>query len=67
MNAIFNLRSKILQYGREHLIKEGFKEMNSPKIIAAAAEGGTNLFPMKYFDRDAYLSQSPNFTSNWRF
>ena len=59
VNAIFNLRSKILQYGREHLIKEGFKEMNSPKIIAAAAEGGTNLFPMKYFDRDAYLSQSP--------
>jgi len=59
VNAIFNLRSKILQYGREHLISEGFKEINSPKIIAAAAEGGTNLFPMKYFDRDAYLSQSP--------
>ncbi len=59
VNAIFNLRSKILQYGRQHLISEGFKEINSPKIIAAAAEGGTNLFPMKYFDRDAYLSQSP--------
>jgi len=59
VNAIFNLRAKILQYGREHLISEGFKEINSPKIIAAAAEGGTNLFPMKYFERDAYLSQSP--------
>lgn len=59
VNAIFNLRGKILQYGREHLISEGFKEINSPKIIAAAAEGGTNLFPMKYFERDAYLSQSP--------
>ncbi|HIF16600.1 MAG TPA: aspartate--tRNA(Asn) ligase [Candidatus Poseidoniales archaeon] len=59
VNAIFNLRAKILQYGREHLISEGFKEINSPKIIAAAAEGGTNLFPIKYFERDAYLSQSP--------
>jgi aspartyl-tRNA synthetase len=59
VNAMFQLRSKVLQYGREHLITEGFQEINSPKIIAAAAEGGTNLFPMKYFETDAYLSQSP--------
>ena len=59
VNAMFQLRSKVLQYGREHLIKEGFQEINSPKIIAAAAEGGTNLFPMKYFETEAYLSQSP--------
>lgn len=59
VNAMFQLRSRVLQYGREHLITEGFQEINTPKIIAAAAEGGTNLFPMKYFDTDAYLSQSP--------
>lgn len=59
VNAMFQLRSRVLQYGREHLISEGFQEINSPKIIAAAAEGGTNLFPMRYFDTDAYLSQSP--------
>ena len=59
VNAMFQLRSKVLEYGREHLISEGFQEINSPKIIAAAAEGGTNLFPMKYFETDAYLSQSP--------
>jgi len=59
VNAMFQLRSKVLQYGREHLISEGFHEINTPKIIAAAAEGGTNLFPMKYFETDAYLSQSP--------
>ncbi|MEE2625061.1 MAG: amino acid--tRNA ligase-related protein, partial [Candidatus Thermoplasmatota archaeon] len=59
VNAMFQLRGKVLQYGREHLISEGFQEINTPKIIAAAAEGGTNLFPMKYFDTDAYLSQSP--------
>ena len=56
---MFQLRGKVLQYGRDHLITEGFNEMNSPKIIASASEGGTNLFPMKYFETDAYLSQSP--------
>jgi len=59
VNAMFQLRSKVLQYGRDHLISEGFQEINTPKIIAAAAEGGTNLFPMKYFETEAYLSQSP--------
>ena len=59
VNAMFQLRGKVLQYGRDHLISEGFQEINTPKIIAAAAEGGTNLFPMRYFDTDAYLSQSP--------
>ena len=59
VNAMFQLRSKVLQYGRDHLISEGFQEITPPKIIAAAADGGTNLFPMKYFETDAYLSQSP--------
>ncbi|HIM64682.1 MAG TPA: aspartate--tRNA(Asn) ligase [Candidatus Poseidoniales archaeon] len=59
VNAMFQLRGNVLQYGRDHLISEGFQEINTPKIIAAAAEGGTNLFPMKYFETDAYLSQSP--------
>ena len=59
VNAMFQLRGRVLQYGRDYLVSEGFDEINTPKIIAAAAEGGTNLFPMKYFDTDAYLSQSP--------
>ena len=59
VNAMFQLRSKVLQYGRDHLISEGFQEINTPKIIAAAAEGGTHLCPMKYVATDAYLSQSP--------
>jgi aspartyl-tRNA synthetase len=59
VNAMFQLRSKVLQYGRDHLIGEGFNEINSPKIIASASEGGTNLFPMMYFDTPAFLSQSP--------
>ncbi len=59
VNAMFQLRGRVLQYGRDHLVSQGFDEINTPKIIAAAAEGGTNLFPMKYFETDAYLSQSP--------
>ena len=59
VSAMFTLRSRVLQYGRDHLITEGFKEINSPKIIASASEGGTNLFPMMYFDTPAFLSQSP--------
>ena len=59
INAMFQLRSKVLEYGRQHLLMEGFLEINSPKIIASASEGGTNLFPMMYFDTPAFLSQSP--------
>jgi len=59
VNAMFRLRSKLLEYGRCFLIQEGFGEIQTPKIIASASEGGTNLFPIKYFETDAYLSQSP--------
>ena len=47
---MFRLRGKVLQYGREALINEGFFETHTPKIVATATEGGTDLFPMKYFD-----------------
>ena len=59
VNAMFNLRGKILQYGREALINEGFFETHTPKIVATATEGGTDLFPMMYFDTPAFLNQSP--------
>ena len=42
-----------------HLRKEKFIEVHTPKIIASATEGGTSLFEMKYFDKTAYLAQSP--------
>ena len=57
--AMFRLRGKVLQYGREALIKEGFFETHTPKIVATATEGGTDLFPMKNFDIPAFLNQSP--------
>ena len=59
VNAMFHLRGKILQYGREALINEGFFETHTPKIVATATEGGTDLFPMMYFDTPAFLNQSP--------
>lgn len=57
--AMFRLRGKVLQYGREALINEGFFETHTPKIVATATEGGTDLFPMQYFETPAFLNQSP--------
>ena len=64
VNAMFRLRGKVLQYGREHLITEGFVETHTPKIVATATEGGADLFPMQYFDRPAFLNQSLSCSSN---
>lgn len=46
---------------REALIKEGFLEIHSPKLMAAASESGAEVFEVKYFDTKAYLAQSPQF------
>ena len=39
----------------------GFTEIQTPKLVASATEGGANVFAVKYFDRQAYLAQSPQF------
>ena len=57
--AVFRLRAATLQGIREYLSSEGFIEVSTPKIVAAGAEGGATLFPIKYFDKNAYLAQSP--------
>ncbi len=59
INAIFHLRSLTKQIIRSFFIDKGFVEVDTPKIIATATEGGANLFEVKYFDRIAYLAQSP--------
>lgn len=56
---IFRLRALLLASSRRTLEAEGFIETHTPKIVAAATEGGTELFPIKYFERNAYLNQSP--------
>ncbi len=57
--AIFRLRSAGLQVIRDKLRSQGFIEVNTPKIIGSASEGGANLFGFDYFKRKAYLAQSP--------
>ncbi|MDQ3873326.1 MAG: aspartate--tRNA(Asn) ligase [Thermoproteota archaeon] len=58
--AIFRLRSIGLNIIRHVLSTRGFIEVNTPKIIGSASEGGANLFGFNYFDkRKAYLAQSP--------
>ncbi|MCS7098893.1 MAG: aspartate--tRNA(Asn) ligase [Sulfolobales archaeon] len=57
--AIFKILSVALRAIREELYGMGFVEVFTPKIVAAATEGGAALFPVAYFGREAYLAQSP--------
>ncbi len=57
--SIFKIRHHALQSIRKTLVELGFIEVNTPKIIGSASEGGANLFSLKYFDKQAYLAQSP--------
>ena len=57
--AIFRIQSQILKSFRDFLIGRGYLEIQPPVIIAAASEGGAELFPIPYFEKQAYLAQSP--------
>ena len=57
--AIFKIRHIVLEATRSFFSKKGFIEVNTPKIIASATEGGAALFPIVYFEREAFLAQSP--------
>jgi nondiscriminating aspartyl-tRNA synthetase len=58
IQAIFKIQSTILQGFREFMIKEKAVEAVFPSIISSSSEGGTELYKLKYFEKDAYLSQS---------
>lgn len=57
--AIFKLQAVVINAFREALIKKDFVEFQAPSIISAVPEGGAEVFKVKYFDHEAYLSQSP--------
>ncbi|HLA23495.1 MAG TPA: aspartate--tRNA(Asn) ligase [Candidatus Nanoarchaeia archaeon] len=57
--AIFKIQNTISNSFREFFYKKGFLEMQPPGIIEQASEGGTDLFEVKYFEKKAYLAQSP--------
>ncbi|XP_067891140.1 aspartate--tRNA ligase, cytoplasmic [Heterodontus francisci] len=57
--SIFRLQAGVCQLFRETLTKKEFVEVQTPKIISAASEGGANVFTVSYFKTSAYLAQSP--------
>ncbi len=59
ITALFKLRSEVLKSVRNTFYSEGFIEIDTPKLVASATEGGTELFPISYFDKEAFLGQSP--------
>ena len=59
LQSIFHIRNATLDAVREFLVKKEFTEVNTPKMIATATEGGAALFPIFYYDREAFLAQSP--------
>jgi len=56
---IFKIRSELLRYIREFLYSKDFTEINTPKLVAGAAEGGAEVFKLDYFGKPATLAQSP--------
>lgn len=59
IRAVFELKSMMIQLIEEAVRENGFMQVYTPKISAAGAEGGAELFQVQYFDRPAYLAQSP--------
>jgi aspartyl-tRNA synthetase len=58
---IFEVQSTVEHAMREHWREQGFIEIHTPKTMGSASESGAELFKMDYFDRTAYLAQSPQF------
>ncbi|MEK7657658.1 MAG: aspartate--tRNA(Asn) ligase [Patescibacteria group bacterium] len=58
---IFKIQTTAEHAMRSFWKSEGFIEIHSPKFMGSASESGAELFEVKYFDRKAYLAQSPQF------
>ncbi len=58
---IFKIQSDMVKYMREFMYSRDFTEIHTPKLIGAASESGADVFEVKYFDKKAYLAQSPQF------
>lgn len=60
-NIMLKIQSELTKGMREYLYSQDFTEIHTPKLIGAASESGSEVFEVKYFDRKAYLAQSPQF------
>ena len=58
---MFKVQTCLVNAMREFVIKNNFIEIHTPKIIGTASESGSEVFKLDYFNRDAYLAQSPQF------
>lgn len=58
VQAIFKIQSTILNAFREYMTSNGTMEAVFPSIISSSSEGGTELYPLQYFEKKAFLSQS---------
>ncbi len=59
LQHVFKARSLVLKSIRDYLYEKEFVEVNTPKMIATATEGGAALFPIFYYNKEAFLAQSP--------
>jgi len=57
--AIFKIQTEIANSFREFFYNKGYIELQPPCVIGTSSEGGTELFPVQYFEKKAYLAQSP--------
>lgn len=60
-NLLYKAQTCMIGAMREYCLQNRFVEIHTPKIIAAASESGSDVFELTYFDRKAYLAQSPQF------
>ena len=58
---LFRLQTEVTRAMRDFALDRNFIEVHTPKLIATASESGSNVFEVDYFDRKAYLAQSPQF------
>ncbi len=58
---LFKIQHFTIAQMRKFLEAHGFREIHTPKIVATATEGGADLFEVQYFEKKAFLAQSPQF------
>ena len=59
--AIRKVRAGVERLFREYLEQHDFESFHPPCLISAASEGGANVFKLPYFEKEAFLAQSPQF------
>ncbi len=61
IKSIFKVYAEVINAYAKIMNREEFTEIKTPKILNSATEGGANFFKIKYFEKEAFLAQSPQF------